>query len=184
MDSKPWVDDKQIEATLEKIRASLEAGRVQEAIAALIALHPADRAEAFSDLEDEDQAVILPRLRIRDAADLLEDLENGEAADAAETMAAERLADVLDEMEPDESADVLGDLTPERAAQALSQMEDAEEVIPLLGHPDQSAGRLMTAWFVALRRHTTASQAIDFLRQVGCASRRPTISTLSIARGG
>ena len=103
MDSKPWVDDKQIEATLEKIRASLEAGRVQDAIAALIALHPADRAEAFSDLEDEEQAIILPRLRIRDAADLLEDLENGEAADAAETMATERLADVLDEMEPDEA---------------------------------------------------------------------------------
>ena len=81
-------------------------------------------------------------------------------------------------------ADVLGDLTPERAAQALSQMKDAEEVIPLLGHPDQSAGGLMTTWFVALRRHTTASQAIDFLRQVGCASRRPTISTWSIARGG
>jgi magnesium transporter len=69
-------------------------------------------------------------------------------------------------MEPDEAADLLGDLPPSQVSEVLAQMEDADEVVPLLGYPDETAGGLMTTWFIALRRHTTAEQAIHFLRQV------------------
>jgi len=159
------VEPTDIEATLEQIRQALEARRVEEAIAALIRLRPADRAEAFADLPDDEQATLLPRLDIPSTADLLEELEDAEAADAAETLTPDRLADVLDEMQPDEAADILGDLSPARAARALADMEDADEVIPLLGHADESAGGRMTTAYIALRRHTTAAQAIQFLRE-------------------
>jgi len=155
-----------IERTLEVIRAALEASRVDEAIAALSRLHPADRADAFADLDDADQATLLPRLDIPTAADLLEELEDDDAADVAKSLSSERLADVLDEMEPDEAADVLGDLPPDQAKRALADMVDAEEVRPLLEHADETAGGRMTTDFVALRRRTTAAQAIAFLRQV------------------
>ena len=62
------------------------------------------------------------------------------------------LADILDEMEADEAADVLGDLSPERAAEALREMEEPDEVIPLLQYPDDTAGGLMTPAVVTLRR--------------------------------
>ncbi len=163
----------QIDNTLETIRSALEGGRVEEAIAALIRLRPPDRAEAFADLDDDDQAALLPRLDIPATADLLEELETEEALDAAETLPSERLADVLDEMDPDEAADILGDLPPDRAAAALAQMEDADEVLPLLGHPDETAGGLMTTDYIALRRHTTAAQAIDFLRETMGTTTRP-----------
>lgn len=155
-----------IELTLEEIRTALESGQIQEAIEALIKLHPVDRADAFSDLDDEDQAVILPKLDIPFTADLLEELEDDEAAFVANALPTELLADILDEMEPDEAADVLGDLPPDRAAEALAEMEEAEDVIPLLGHPDETAGGLMTTSFIAVRPRTTAAQTIDFLRQV------------------
>jgi magnesium transporter len=153
-----------IDATLERVRAALESGQVDEAIAALATLHPADRADAFADLPRDEQEEILPRLDAQSAADLLEELEDPEAAEVAAQMPPETLADVLDEMEPDEAADVLGDLPPEQAASALAQMEDADEVLPLLAHPDDTAGGLMTSAFYALRRQTTAQIAIDFLR--------------------
>ena len=114
------VDPTEIEATLEQIRTALETGRIQAAIDSLTRLHPADRADAFSDLDDEVQATLLPRLDVIDSADLLEQLEDQEAASVADTLSTEHLADVLDEMEPDEAADVLGDLPPERAAEALA----------------------------------------------------------------
>jgi magnesium transporter len=160
------MDPAQIESTLEEIRNALEAEQVQEAIAALIRLHPADRADAFSDLDGEDQAALLPQLDIPSTADLLEELEDDEAADVAIGLPTDLLADILDEMEPDEAADVLGDLPPTRAAEALAEMEDAAEVIPLLSHPDETAGGLMTTSFVSLSPETTASQTIDFLRQI------------------
>jgi magnesium transporter len=163
----------EIDTTLEAVRAALEKGHVEEAIAALIRLRPADRAEAFLDLADDDQATLLPRFDIPVTADLLEELEPEEAADAAEALPSARLADVLDQMDPDEAADVLGDLPPDRAAEALAQMEEAEDVRPLLGHPDESAGGLMTTDYIALRRQTTATQAIEFLRQTMGDTARP-----------
>jgi len=158
------VEQNIIDAALERVRAALETGDVDEAISILATLHPADRAEAFADLPPDDQSEILPRLDAEATADLLEELEDEAAAGVAAQLPAATLADVLDEMEPDEAADVLGDLPPEQAASALAQMEDASEVIPLLAHADDTAGGLMTSDFFALRRQMTAQMAIDFLR--------------------
>jgi magnesium transporter len=158
------MEESQINLTIDEIRSALESGDVLDAIAALIRLHPADRAEAFSDLKDTEQASILPGLDVPTTADLLEELENPEAADVAEGLARERLADVLDKMEPDEAADVLGDISPQLAAEVLAKMEDAEEVLPLLEHADETAGGLMTTSFIALQPNTTTVEAIEFLR--------------------
>jgi magnesium transporter len=158
------MEEQLIDDTLEKIRIALQSGRVNDAITALIQLHPIDRADAFSELDDQAQSAILPRLDIPSTADLLEELEDDEAADVAENLSTERLAEVLDEMEPDEAADVLGDLPPETAALALAEMDDIDEVLPLLSHPDETAGGLMTTWLVTLHPSETAAEAIDKLR--------------------
>lgn len=160
------MEPSQIDLTIEIIRNALEHGRVEQAIKALTRLRPADLAEAFSDLDDKDQAALLHQLDIPSTADLLEELEDEQALDVANTLPTELLADVLDEMAPDEAADILGDLPPQRAAEALAEMEQADEVIPLLGHPDETAGGLMTTSYVAIRPRTTAKQAIDFLRKI------------------
>jgi magnesium transporter len=149
----------------------------------LTRLRPADRAEAFSDLDYHHQAAILPRLGISDTADLLEELEDEEAIDVAETLPTERLADVLDEMEPDEAADILGDLPPERAAEALAEMEDRQEVLPLLSHPDESAGGLMTTSFIALQGDATTAEAIEFLREMEPESETPYYLYVVDAKG-
>ena len=167
------MEQDEIEATLQSIREALETSRIDDALAALLRLRPPDRAEAFSDLDDDSQAALLPRLDIPATADLLEDLQDEEAAEVAGSLSNQVLADVLDEMEPDEAADVLGDLSPERRAQALADMEDAEEVVPLLGHPDETAGGLMTTAFIQVRRFTTVAQALGFLREVGSEEETP-----------
>ena len=155
-----------LEFQQKRIEKALEEGRTSEAIAIWLNLHPADRAEVFQRLDEEHQRALITNLDVASIADLLEELDDEEAAEAAEEIPTERLADVLDEMEPDEAADLLGDLPPEQAREALAEMEDADEVRPLLGYPDESAGGLMTTTYIALRRQTTAAQAIEFLRQV------------------
>ncbi len=161
------LEQHQIERAIQEVRQALERGDIDGAVRALLRLHPADRAEAFTDLDPKAQAEVLKKLDIPATAELLEELDDEEAAEVAESLPTDLLADVLDEMEPDEAADILGDIPPVQAALALAEMEDAEEVIPLLGHPDETAGGLMTTAYVALRRRTTAAQAIEFLRQVG-----------------
>ncbi len=155
-----------LEFQQKRIEKALEEGRTSEAIAIWLNLHPADRAEVFQRLDEEHQHALITNLDVASIADLLEELDDEEAAEAAEEIPTDKLADVLDEMEPDEAADLLGDLPPEQAREALAEMEDADEVRPLLGYPDESAGGLMTTTYIALRRQTTAAQAIEFLRQV------------------
>lgn len=163
----------QIDTTLEEIRKALESDRFDDAIEMLVKLHPVDRADAFSDLDDQDQAVLLPQFDIADTADLLEELDDNEAADVAENLPTQFLADILDAMEPDEAADVLGDLPPERAAEALAEMSDPADVIPLLGYPDETAGGLMTTPAITLTPELTAAMAIDTLRNATPGSDTP-----------
>ena len=167
------MDPSQIEFALARIRTALEAGEVQAAIDTLTELHPVDRADAFSDLDDKDQAALLPRLDLEATADLLEELEDEQAAAVAETFGTEQLADVLDEMEPDDAADVLGDLPADRAEEALAKMEEARNVIPLLPFDDETAGGRMTTSFIALPLGTSAMDAIQTLRQVEPSSETP-----------
>lgn len=157
----------------DQIRETLVSGQLAEASKRLLALHPADRAEVFFMLDADHQSQLLETFDVPIVADLLEELSDGAAADAAGTLTTETLAEVLDEMEPDEAADVLGDLSPSVAARALAEMSDAEEVLPLLVHPDESAGGLMTTSFVALRRQTSAEEAIDYLRKIGPEAETP-----------
>lgn len=156
------------EASIEllRIRSALETQRLQDAINILLEMHPADRAEIFELLEEDEQDILLPLMDVTSTADLLEELEDEAALDAIETLTPAQLADVLDEMEPDEAADLLGDLPPERVTETLAEMEEADEVIPLLGYPDESAGGLMTTSYIAMRRQTSTDQAIQFLRDV------------------
>ncbi len=160
------MDQLLIDTALERVRAALEAGQVEAALAALADLHPADRAETFSDLPRAEQEELLPRLDPEDAAELLEEMEDAEAAEAAGSLSTAALADVLDEMDPDAAADILGDLPPAQAKAALAEMdaEQAEDVRPLLAYADDTAGGLMTPAFFALRGHMTAKLAVDFLR--------------------
>jgi magnesium transporter len=153
-----------IDLLLSQVRTAPAAGDWEQAVRLIEALRPPDQADLFGELPPEEQDALLPRLDVEDSADILEELEDSEAAELASRLDTEALARILDEMEPDEAADLLGDIPPAQAIQALSAMEEADEVEPLLAHPDETAGGLMTTPLVTLRQEMTAEEAIAYLR--------------------
>ncbi|HUF38799.1 MAG TPA: magnesium transporter [Anaerolineales bacterium] len=167
------MDTENLLPVLELVERAIASERVDEAVEAFLELHLADQAAVFNLLDEKTQSALLNNLDIPATADLFDEMTDEETLEAADGLAIGRLADVLDEMEPDEAADLLGDLPPAVATQALAEMEDPEDVLPLLGFPDETAGGRMTTAFIALRRQTTAKQAIDFLRSVGPVSDVP-----------
>lgn len=149
---------------LAQLRDRLEHDDLDGAADIIESLHPPDQAEIFSELDDQDQIALLPRLEPTDSADILEKLDEEEAAELVAALPTEALIRIVDEMEPDEAADLLGDIPPAQAQAVLAGLEDPEEVHPLLLHADDSAGGLMTSEFLALRRRMTAEEAIAALR--------------------
>ncbi len=148
----------------EEIRRSLAQGDRKRAVELLLSLHPADQAEIFQHLAPDQQIALLRTMDVEHAAELLEELHEHDAAEVADDLSPERLADILDEMDPEDAADLLGDLPPELAEQVLSEMEEAEDVEPLLQYPDDTAGGLMSTEYVALHQEATVGETLAALR--------------------
>lgn len=155
-----WVD-----RIYDRIEALLENDEVRKAQVILEALMPADQAEIFSDLDPGEQRRLLQGLPLEDTADILEKLEDEEVSEVARWLPAEQLADILDEMEPDEAADLIGDLDADEAIDVLNLMDSFEEISPLLLHPDETAGGLMTSEYLALGDQMWAERAMEAIRQ-------------------
>lgn len=150
---------------LVQLQAALERDDLTGAANIIEALRPPDQAELFAELDEEDQVALLPQLDPASSADILEELYDEEAAELVSALSTDDAIRIVDEMEPDEAADLLGDLEPEQAQAVLAGLDDPDEIHPLLLHPDDSAGGLMTSEFLALRRRMTAAEALQAIHE-------------------
>lgn len=153
-----------LDETLEELRAALAVNDLTQASEIVEALHPADQADLFSDLNDDHQTTLLPELNPADAADILEELYDDDVAELAVQLPLSTLIRIVNEMEPDEAADLLDDLDPVQMNAVLAQMERANLVKTLINYPDDTAGGLMTAVKFEINRRMTVEQAINVLR--------------------
>ena len=153
----------------EQVRAAISAAFIQQdfqkAVDCFLQLRPNDQVEVFDDLSADEKTEILERIDVLTIAQLFSLQEDQDTLEASEALSIDRLADVLEEMAPDEAADLLLDLPPEQAAEALDKMEEVEDVLPLLEYDDETAGGRMTTDFIAISKDTSASAAIDSLRE-------------------
>ncbi len=137
---------------------------VNAAVEALAAMHPADQADLYQRLDDDDRQIMVSLLSAEGLAHLIEHLDEDVVEPIVGPMPRAALARVLDLTDNDIAADVLRSLPPADAARTLSNMATATEITPLLGHADESAGGLMTRGYVALHKDMTVGEAIAFLR--------------------
>jgi magnesium transporter len=149
---------------LNEVREALTDEDWDRAVALVEALRPPDQADIFEELSPDTQSELLPRLNPEDSADILEELDDEDAIEVAERLEAEDLSRILNEMEPDEAADLLGDMEPDQLAAALSSIEDADEILPLLEHHDETAGGLMTSAEVVLHKDISTGEAIEHIK--------------------
>ena len=154
------------EDVLAQIQTALEKSDLNSAIQYLEQLRAQDQADVFYDLDDEEKIALLARLDPATSADILEGLSSEEeAAELLRALPTATVIRIIEEMAPDEAADLLGDIDPDVAQAILARLEHPEEIQPLLLHPDDSAGGLMTSEFLALRQRMTASDALQAVRQ-------------------
>ncbi|MCC6605456.1 MAG: magnesium transporter [Anaerolineae bacterium] len=153
-----------LDDVLVRVRARLEQDDVSGAVALVEALRPPDQADLFAELDPAAQTTLLPKLDPGDSADILEELEDDAAARLIDGLSDAERARIVDEMEPDEAADLLAELNQAQVDAILSRLEDPNEVRPLLVHPKDSAGGLMTSSHLALRRRMTVADALATIR--------------------
>jgi magnesium transporter len=151
-------------AVEERLRDLLHSDDVESARTALADLHPADLAEFFDSLDEDEQETVLSLLDSDGAARLLEHLGEEVRKELADKMPRGTLAQILDKTEEDIAVDILHDMAPAEAVRTLAQMTTAAEIMPLLQHADETAGGIMTRGYIALHRDMTVEEALAFLR--------------------
>jgi len=156
---------------LAQVQQALEKDDLNQAILILQSLRTEDQAEVFDDLDEEDQVSLLPNFSRDVSADILEYIEDEDAARLVSNLSSELVVPIVNEMEPDEIADLLGDIQPQQAQEILSRLDHPEEVTPLLLHPDESAGGLMTSEYLALRRGMLVRDGLNAVRSWGSDKR-------------
>jgi magnesium transporter len=161
---KDQIPDFQI--VVAELQSDIETGKHDLALQKFTELSLGDQGYLFSLLDQPSRDFLLDSMNIDATADLFDRLDDAITLEAAENLSTAQLAGVLEEMQPDEAADLLGDLPTELAEQALGEMQETEDILPLLAYPDETAGGRMTTEFIAMHGETKTSQAIQHLRKV------------------
>jgi magnesium transporter len=154
----------QVQAQAQETRKLFAEGEGEAALAFFRQIHPADQGEILVELGREPRQKLLAWLTPDETAEILDHIEPEEAVGLFEGIEAPVVAQILDEASPDVAADILNDLPLDRSWEILGGMRDTQEVVPLLQHPDDTAGGLMIPDYPVVRESTAAANALDQLR--------------------
>ena len=146
---------------IDQIRDLLAGKRVEGAVEVFNQLH---QAEVLVDLPGEQRLQLLTGLPPEETAEIIEYLKPAHAVEVSGQIDPPVLADILDEASPDVAADVLRNIPEAHSQETLEEMEEADEVMPLLEHPDDTAGGLMTTEYLSVNQDLSAASALDVLR--------------------
>ncbi len=156
-----------LEQTLQSIRAALEESMPETLAAAVADIHPADLAEVYEVLNDEERSQLVFLLPAQVTAAMIVELDEAELSEAVEDLDAEALTEIVTGMAPDDAADVLGELTEEQREGILDQIleEQSEQIEKLLEYDEESAGGIMTPDLVVMDENATVGEAVEEIRR-------------------
>lgn len=129
--------------------------------------HPADIADALSELDAEEWPRLLHLISDEEArAEVVSLLDEHEQL--AEYLRPEDIGTLLRQMESDDAADLLAELAPDEQKEALEALpeEERREVLALLQYPEDSAGGIMQAERVEVQSQATVDEAISQIRNM------------------
>ncbi len=151
-----------------QLAALLEQGNLQGAKALLVPVQPADIAESIEGLPEAMQAIAFRLLSKAEAIEVYEHLDSSVQQTLIEDFKRQDVIDIVDKMSPDDRVKLFDELPAKVVSRLLSQLspEERQTTALLLGYEADTAGRIMTPEYVALREGWTISQALDHIRNL------------------
>lgn len=132
-------------------------------------MHAADIAELYTGLTIEEAKFIYLLLDSEIAADVLIELEGDDREKFLAILPGEVIArQFIDEMDSDDAADILGELSDEKKDEILQHIDDLEqagEIVDLLGYDEDSAGGLMAKELIKVNENWDVETCIREIRK-------------------
>lgn len=154
------------ELVRSQLQALLEQENFRGAKALLVPVQPADIAEAIEGLPDTMQGIAFRLLPKNEAIEVYENLDSTVQQALIEDFKRQDLIDIVDKMSPDDRARLFDELPAKIVRRLLEQLslQERQATALLLGYEAQTAGRIMTPEYVALKENWTVERALDHIR--------------------
>lgn len=134
-----------------------------------IIINPADIAESLSKLPAEDRILQFLKLPKSDKAEVFSHLDPDFQEDTIRSIASHEVSDILNEMSPDDRTQLFEDFPDELIKYSINLLNPQERrvAIKLLGYKEDSIARLMTPYYVQIRKEWTVKRCFQQIKKVG-----------------
>ncbi len=169
---------------LYEVENCIEQKRFREAKELLADMEPVDIAEGLEDLPPA-RLVLYFRLLPKDlAVEVFELLDIDEQERFLAHATDEEVTEIIEEMSDDDRTDLFDELPATTVKRLLLKLSPEERRLAntLLGYPQDSAGRIMTPEYIALKAHMTVKAAMVSIREK--ARSKETIYTCFVTDEG
>ena len=152
---------------VRRVADAVEVGDRDAVYALVEPLHPADIADLFELLDEDDRPLLATLISDLMGGEVLAELNDHVRELLVEALPAGTVADFAEQMETDDAVALLEDLDEDDQAAVLAEMEpeDRAAIESALAYPEETAGRLMSRDFIAVPEHLTVGDLIDYLRE-------------------
>ncbi|MEM6449511.1 MAG: magnesium transporter [Cyanobacteria bacterium P01_D01_bin.105] len=154
------------ELVRSQLQVLLEEDNFRGAKALLVPVQPADIAEAIEGLPETMQAIAFRLIAKNEAIEVYEQLDSSVQQALIEEFKRQDLIDIVDKMSPDDRVRLFDELPAKVVRRLLEQLsaQERQATALLLGYEAQTAGRIMTPEYVALKENWTVARALDHIR--------------------
>lgn len=155
-----------------QLQILIEQNNLQGAKALLVPVQPVDIAEAIEDLPESMQVIAFRLLPKTEAIEVYEHLDSTVQQALIEEFKRQEVLDIVDKMSPDDRARLFDELPASVVSRILAQLspEERQATNLLLGYEEDTAGRIMTPEYIALKETLTVAQTLDKIRNQANAS--------------
>ncbi len=132
-------------------------------------LHAADIAELYGGLNIDEAKFVYLLLDREKASDVLIELEEDDREKFLEVLPGEIIArQFIENMDSDDAADIIGELPEDKKDEVLQNIDDLEqagEIVDLLGYDEDSAGGLMAKELITVNENWDVETCIREIRK-------------------
>lgn len=160
-------DDRLKPAFVRDVLELAAAGEEEAARERVGRLHPADIADLFELVSDEDRPLLATVLGDMLSPDVLAEMNEHVRERLIDLLAPEQVAEIAAELDTDDAVAIIEDMEADDQQAVLQAMEpeDRAAIEDALSYPEETAGRLMQREYVAVPEHFTVGDVIDRLRE-------------------
>ncbi|SFI49288.1 magnesium transporter [Halpernia frigidisoli] len=132
-------------------------------------LNPADIAENLSELHADKRLLAFLKLPKEYKAEVFSHLDPDFQEETIRSIASHEVADILNEMSPDDRTQLFEDFPDELIKSSINLLNPQERrvALKLLGYDSNSIARLMTPYYIQIRKEWTVKRCFQQIKRVG-----------------